>query len=298
MSASPENIHQNIRPRRSVLYMPAARASALEKAKTLAADALIFDLEDAVAPDAKATAREMAVTAAASGGYGRREIAIRANGLDTPWGQADLTAIAQSGAHAAVVPKIESAAMVRQALAVLDGAGAPQNLALWAMVETPLGVLRAEEIANASPRLTVLVMGTSDLAKDLNAAHKPDRAPFMTSFGLCLLAARAHGCAILDGVHLNLPDDAEFAAHCAQAADMGFDGKTLIHPKQVAPANAAFGPSADQIAHARRIVEAYESAVAAGQGVITLDGQLIENLHAEGARRTIALADSIAGLSE
>ncbi len=287
-----------IRPRRSVLYMPAARASALEKAKTLPADALIFDLEDAVAPDAKDTARDMAVAAAASGAYGRREIAIRANGLDTPWGQADLTAIARSGAHAAVVPKIESAAMVRQALAVLDGAGAPADLALWAMVETPIGVLRAEKIAAASPRLTVLVMGTSDLAKDLGAAHTPDRAPFMTSFGLCLLAARAHGCAILDGVHLNLGDDAEFAAHCRQGADLGFDGKTLIHPKQVAPANDAFGPSADDLTHAERVVKAYECAISAGQGVATLDGQLIENLHAEGARRIIALHEAIVALSE
>jgi citrate lyase subunit beta/citryl-CoA lyase len=278
--------------------MPAARASALEKAKTLPADALIFDLEDAVAPDAKDTARDMAVAAAASGAYGRREIAIRANGLDTPWGQADLTAIARSGAHAAVVPKIESAAMVRQALAVLDGAGAPADLALWAMVETPIGVLRAEKIAAASPRLTVLVMGTSDLAKDLGAAHTPDRAPFMTSFGLCLLAARAHGCAILDGVHLNLGDDAEFAAHCRQGADLGFDGKTLIHPKQVAPANDAFGPSADDLTHAERVVKAYECAISAGQGVATLDGQLIENLHAEGARRIIALHEAIVALSE
>ena len=278
--------------------MPAARSSALEKAKTLPADALIFDLEDAVAPDAKAAARDMAVAAAASGEYGEREIAIRANGLDTPWGQADLAAIAQSDADAAVVPKMESAAMVRQTLAVLDGAGAPASMALWAMVETPLGVLRAEEIASASPRLTVLVMGTSDLAKDLGAAHTPGRAPFMTSFGLCLLAARAHGCAILDGVHLNLPDDAEFATHCTQAAQMGFDGKTLIHPKQVGPANEAFGPSTDEINHARRIVEAYEAGIAAGQGVVTLDGQLIENLHADGARRTIQFADAIAALSE
>jgi len=278
--------------------MPAARASALEKAKTLPADALIFDLEDAVAPDAKTTARDMAVATAASGEYGQREIAIRANGLDTPWGQADLTAIAQSDADAAVVPKIESAAMVRQALAVLDGAGAPASMALWAMVETPLGVLRAEDIASASPRLTVLVMGTSDLANDLGAAHTPNRAPFMTSFGLCLLAARAHSCAILDGVHLNLQDGAEFATHCTQAAQMGFDGKTLIHPKQVGPANEAFGPSTDEIAHARLIVEAYEAGIAAGQGVVTLDGQLIENLHADGARRTIQLADAITALSE
>ena len=278
--------------------MPAARASALEKAKALPADALIFDLEDAIAPDTKATARDMAVAAAGSGEYGQREIAIRANGLDTPWGQADLTAIAQSGAHAAVVPKIESAAMVRQALAVLEGAGAPASMALWAMLETPLGVLSAEDIASASPRLAVLVMGTSDLAKDLGATHTPDRAPFMTSFGLCLLAARAHGCAILDGVHLNIADDTEFAAQCMQAAQMGFDGKTLIHPKQVNPANDAFGPSADDIDHARRVVEANEAGIAAGQGVVTLDGHLIENLHADGARHTLQLADAIAALSE
>ena len=284
-----------IRPRRSVLYMPAARASALEKAKSLPADALILDLEDAVAPDAKPEARRMACSAAGSGAYGRREIAIRANGLDTAWGVDDLAAIAKSGAHAAVLPKVESAEDVAQAVAVLDDAGAPTALSVWAMIETPMGVLRAAEIA-AAERLNVLVMGTSDLAVDLGAAHTADRAPFMTSFGLVLLAGRAYGAAVLDGVHLNLSDDAEFEAHCAQAASMGFDGKTLIHPKQLAAANTAFGPDKDKVDDARAIVAAYEDALAAGQGVATLNGRLIENLHAAEAKRLLALADAIARL--
>jgi len=286
-----------IRPRRSVLYMPASRASALEKAKTLPADALIFDLEDAIAPNAKDEARSMACAAAASGAYGAREVAIRANGLDTPWGHADLIKIASSNADSVVIPKVESADAVRKTLDTLVSAGAPDTLAVWAMIETPLGVLRVEEIA-AEPRLTVLIMGTSDLAVDLGAAHTPDRLPFMTSFGLSLLAGRAHGAAVLDGVHLNLSDDAEFTMHCQQAADMGFDGKTLIHPKQVGPANAAFGPSEDQIEDARKVVAAYEGAIAEGKGVITMDGRLIENLHAAQARKTLALADAIARLSE
>jgi len=283
------------RPRRSVLYMPASRASALEKAKGLPADALIFDLEDAVAPDAKADARGMAVQAALSGEYGRREIAIRANGLDTPWGKEDLQAIAQSGAHAVVIPKVESAKMLEEVDQILADAGAPENLWLWAMIETPKGVLRVEEIA-AHSKLTVLVMGTSDLAVDLTANHTPERIPFLTSFGLVLLAARAHGRSVLDGVHLNLTDDKEFEAHCRQAVDMGFDGKTLIHPKQVAPANAWFGPDPKAVENAEKVVEAYETAIATGQGVATLDGKLIENLHAVQARRILAKAAAIEAL--
>jgi citrate lyase subunit beta/citryl-CoA lyase len=283
------------RPRRSVLYMPASRASALEKAKSLSADALIFDLEDAVAPDAKADARGMAVQAALSGEYGRREIAIRANGLDTPWGEEDLQAIAQSGAHAVVIPKVESAKMLEEVDQILADAGAPENLWLWAMIETPKGVLRVEEIA-AHSKLTVLVMGTSDLAVDLTANHTPERIPFLTSFGLVLLAARAHGRSVLDGVHLNLTDDKEFEAHCRQAVDMGFDGKTLIHPKQVAPANAWFGPDPKAVENAEKVVEAYETAIATGQGVATLDGKLIENLHAVQARRILAKAAAIEAL--
>ncbi len=283
------------RPRRSVLYMPASRASALEKAKSLSADALIFDLEDAVAPDAKADARGMAVQAALSGEYGRREIAIRANGLDTPWGKEDLQAIARSGAHAVVIPKVESAKMLEEVDQILGDAGAPETLWLWAMIETPKGVLRVEEIA-AHSKLTVLVMGTSDLAVDLTANHTPERIPFLTSFGLVLLAARAHGRSVLDGVHLNLTDDKEFEAHCRQAVDMGFDGKTLIHPKQVAPANAWFGPDPKAVENAEKVVEAYETAIATGQGVATLDGKLIENLHAVQARRILAKAAAIEAL--
>ncbi|MFZ8897210.1 MAG: HpcH/HpaI aldolase/citrate lyase family protein [Alphaproteobacteria bacterium] len=284
-----------LRPRRSVLYMPASRASALEKAKSLPADALIFDLEDAVAPDAKADARGMAVQAALSGEYGRREIAIRANGLDTPWGKEDLQAIAQSGAHAVVIPKVESTKMLEEAAQILADSGAPENLWLWAMIETPKGVLRVEEIA-ANSKLTVLVMGTSDLAVDLTANHTPERIPFFTSFGLVLLAARAHGRSVLDGVHLNLADDEEFEVHCQQAVDMGFDGKTLIHPKQVAPANAWFGPDPKAVENAEKVVEAYETAIATGQGVATLDGKLIENLHAVQARRILAKAAAIKAL--
>ena len=281
-----------IRPRRSVLYMPASRASALEKAKGLPADALIFDLEDAVAPDAKEEARRMASAAASSGAYGRREIVIRANGLGTPWGYHDIVAASQSGAAAILVPKVESAAMLLQASQIMDEAGAPPAMKLWAMVETPLAMLQIQDIARM-PRLACLVMGTSDLAKDLHAAHTRDRLPFVTGLGLCLLAARAYDLAILDGVHLNLGDDAEFEAHCVQGQEMGFDGKTLIHPKQVEPANRIFAPSAKEVEDASRIVAAHAEAEAKGQGVVLLDGRLIENLHVEAARRTLAMAQAI-----
>jgi len=286
---------ETVRPRRSVLYMPASRTSALEKAKSLAADALIFDLEDAVAPDTKETAREQACAAASSGAYGKREVVIRANGLATPWGYADIAAAARSGADAVLIPKIESAGMLAQAGRILDEAGAPESMALWAMVETPLAMLQIQDIAR-SPRLACLVMGTSDLAKDLHAAHTRDRMPFVTGLGLCLLAARAYGLAILDGVHLNLGDDEEFEAHCRQGLEMGFDGKTLIHPKQVEPANRIFAPSEKEIEDAQRIVAAHAEAEAKGQGVVLLDGRLIENLHVEGAHRTLALAKAIEDL--
>ena len=283
---------QAVKPRRSALYMPASRAGALEKAKTLPADVLIFDLEDAVSPDAKETAREQAVTAARSGAYGPREIVIRANGLDTPWGHDDLAAIAGSGADAALLPKIESDATIRQSAALLDRHGG--GMALWAMMETPLAMLRADAIAGAGRRLSALVMGTSDLAKELGAAHTADRLPFITGLGLCLLAARAHGLAVLDGVHLDLGDDEGFAAACRQGAELGFDGKTLIHPKQVGPCNDAFSPTPDAVAEARRIIAAHAEAEAAGQGVVVVDGRLIENLHVEMAKRTVALADAVA----
>jgi citrate lyase subunit beta / citryl-CoA lyase len=287
-----------VRPRRSVLYMPGSNARALAKAKGLPADALIFDLEDAVAPDAKASAREQVFATVRAGGYGPREIIIRVNALATPWGQPDLAGMAEAGADAVLIPKVESADAVRQALAVLDAAGGPSDLPIWCMMETPRAMLRAEEIATADPRVGCLVMGTSDLAKELHAAHTPERLPMITALGLCLLAARACGLAILDGVHLDLEDEAGFAASCRQGAQLGFDGKTLIHPKQIGPANAAFAPDAETLARARRIIEAHEQAVRAGQGVVVIDGRLVENLHVVEARRQVQLAEAIAAMDD
>jgi citrate lyase subunit beta/citryl-CoA lyase len=286
----------NIRPRRSVLYMPGSNTRALEKARTLPADALILDLEDAVTPDAKEAARANIVAAIGAGGYGGRELIVRVNGLNTPWGHADLVAAATSGADAVLLPKVESADGVRQAEAVLAAAGAPAGLKIWCMMETPLGILDAKEIAGASPRLGALVLGTSDLAKDLHAAHTPLRLPMITSLGLCLLAARAYGLAVLDGVHLDLDDAEGFAASYRQGAELGFDGKTLIHPKTIAAANAAFGPAADEVAFSRRIIEAHAAAAAEGKGVVVIDGKLIENLHVENACRLVALAEAITAL--
>ncbi|CAO3423133.1 HpcH/HpaI aldolase/citrate lyase family protein [Azospirillum doebereinerae] len=285
-----------IRPRRSVLYMPGSNARALEKGRGLPADGLILDLEDAVAPDAKAPARDTIRGAIAAGGYGGRELIVRTNGLNSPWGYDDLRMVATSGADAVLLPKVESADGVRQAEAVLRAAGAPETLRIWCMMETPLGVLNAKEIAGASPALGGLVLGTSDLAKDLHAAHTRDRLPMITSLGLCLLAARAYGLAVLDGVHLDLDDDEGFAFSCRQGRDLGFDGKTLIHPKTIAACNDAFAPSADEIVQARRVIEAHGEAAAQGKGVVLVDGKLVENLHVENARRLVALGEAIAAL--
>ncbi|MCB9948631.1 MAG: CoA ester lyase [Rhodospirillaceae bacterium] len=282
------------RPRRSMLYMPGSNARALEKGKTIPADALILDLEDATAPDAKELARTQVVDTVRGGGFGHREILIRVNGLETPWGQADLVAVATAGADGILLPKVESADMVRKAEAILVGAGAPDGLALWCMMETPLGVLNAKEIASSTPRLAGFVMGTSDLAKDTHAAHTAMRLPLLTSLSWCLLAARAYGLAVLDGVYLDLADDEGFAASCTQGVELGFDGKTLIHPKTVAAANTAFAPSAAEIEFSRRIIGAHAEAAAEGKGVVVVDGKLIENLHVENARRLVALADAIA----
>jgi citrate lyase subunit beta/citryl-CoA lyase len=276
--------------------MPASNARALEKARTLPADALIFDLEDAVAPDAKAVARTMACATARAGGYGSREVVIRVNGLATPWGADDLAAVAGAGPGAVLLPKVEDAASVREALAALAAHGAPESLAVWCMLETPRGVLSAEAIAGASPRVAALVMGTSDLTKDLHARHVPGRHPLVTSLGLCVLAARAHGLAALDGVHLHLDDEAGFAAACRQAREMGFDGKTLIHPKTIALANEIFAPGGDEVAWARKVMAAHAEATARGQGVVLVDGRLVENLHVDDAQRLLELTDAIAAL--
>ncbi len=281
------------RPRRSALYMPGSNPRALEKARGLPADVLIMDLEDAVAPDKKAEARTKIGDALSAGGYGKREIVLRLNGTDTPWGHEDLLFAARSGADAVLLPKVESGDTVRSAARVLAGAGAPEEMAIWCMIETPMAILRAEEIAAASPRLGCFVMGTSDLAKDLRAGHTRDRLPFLTSLGLSILAARAYGLAILDGVHLDLEDAEGFRAACVQGLELGFDGKTLIHPKTIDAANEVFAPTAEEIAWARRISAAHAAAEAEGKGVLLVDGKLVEALHVAEAGRLIALAEMI-----
>lgn len=285
---------QSTRPRRSALYMPGSNIRALEKGKTLGADVIITDLEDAVAPEAKRDARLQVVNAVKAGGYGHREVVIRVNGLNTPWGYGDLAAVAQAGAHAILIPKVESVETVRQAETVLLANAAPDELALWCMMETPRAMLNAEEVAGASRRVTCFVMGTSDLAKELHARHTRDRLPLVTSLGLCLLAARAYGLAILDGVHLDLEDEAGFEAACHQGAEMGFDGKTLIHPKTIAVANRVFAPAPEEVAWSRRIIQAHAEAAAEGRGIVVVDGKLIENLHVLNARRVVDLAGAIA----
>jgi citrate lyase subunit beta/citryl-CoA lyase len=282
------------RPRRSVLYMPGSNDRAMDKARALPADGIIFDLEDAVAPDRKVAARGQVMQAVETGGYGPRELVVRVNGLETEWGQADLAAAAKSGADAVLLPKVDSPALVQQAEAILAAAGAPSDLAIWCMMETALGFLHVREIAGCSPRLGCLVMGTSDLAAELRAQHTPQRLPMLTALGLCLLAARAYGLAALDGVYLDLDDEIGFEATCHQGRELGFDGKTLIHPKQLAASNQAFGPSGTEIVQARRILAAHAEATAAGKGVVLVDGKLIETLHVEAAKRLLTLADAVA----
>lgn len=288
------------RPRRSVLYMPGSNARALEKAKEVPADALILDLEDAVAPDAKEEARLQVCGAVKAGGYGKREIAIRVNGLDTPWGMADIAAAVAAGPDAILVPKINSAADVDRAEAALSDAGAKAGLQLWCMIETPLALLGIQAIGvkarEPGSRMSVWVMGTNDIAKELGAAHTPDRLPMLTSLSLSLLAARAYGLVILDGVYNDIKDEPGFAAVCAQGRDLGFDGKTLIHPSQVGPCNTIFSPDPEAVALARATIAAFEQPENKGKGVLKVEGRMVEILHADIARRTVAIADAIAEL--
>ena len=280
---------QPLQPRRSVLYMPAANERALEKAKTIPADAIIFDLEDAVAPDAKDDARLAAVAAAGSGEYGNRELTIRCNGLDTPWGATDLVAAASSGAAAVVIPKVDSTAYLDEISNDLDAAGAPSDLHIWAMIETPSAILDCRAIA-AHPRVNVLVMGTNDLYRELNATMIANRHPLLPHLATALLAAREADKVILDGVYNDVRDPEGFAEEARIGFEMGFDGKTLIHPSQVDPTNEIWSPSADEIEHARAVIAAFDEAQAAGKGVVTVDGKMIENLHVAMAHRTLALA--------
>ncbi|GAA4707242.1 CoA ester lyase [Nocardioides conyzicola] len=281
-------------PLRSVLYMPSSNAKALEKAKTLPVDAVIFDLEDAVAPDAKPAAREAAAAAVSSGDYGRRTLTIRVNGIGTEWHDDDLRAAAQAGPAAVVVPKVNSADEVVRLVSALEQHGAPEHTKLWAMIETPVAVLDVLSIARASARLSCFVMGTNDLVKELYAEHVPGRAPILPSLHTALLAARAAGISILDGVYNDVKDTDGFLAECDQGRQLGFDGKTLIHPGQVEGANAAFAPSEQAVEDARGLIQAFEDG--RGSGVVTYHGRMVENLHVESARRTLDIHDAIQAL--
>ena len=286
----------SLRPRRSVLYMPAANVRALEKAKTIPADALIFDLEDAVSPDAKEAARVNAVAAAQSGDYGNREITIRCNGLATPWGADDVAAAARSGAAAVVIPKVNSRAHLEEVDRLLVLAGAPPELTIWAMIETPTAILDIRTIAHHD-RVNVLVMGNNDLAKELRTGVLPERSPIVPHLAYALLGAREAGKVILDGVYNDVGDPEGFLAEARHGKAMGFDGKTLVHPSQVLPANDVWAPSADEVDFAERVIAAFDDARAAGQGVITVDGRMIEHLHVQNAQRILAVARAIAELA-
>lgn len=283
------------RPYRSVLYIPGSNDRALEKAKGLAVDAIIFDLEDAVAIDAKADARTLLAKTLADGGFGQRFQIVRLNGMTTEWGPADLATIAPVGPQAVLLPKVGSAAEIAAVAAELDKHPACAETRIWAMMETPIGILNAASIATA-PRMGGFVMGTNDLAKELMTRFRPDREPLLTSLQLCLLAARAAGIAIVDGVYNAFKDEDGLKAECIQGRDMGFDGKTLIHPAQVAIANEVFAPSEAEIDLARRQIAAFEAAEAEGKGVAVVDGKIVENLHIVTARQTLGKADAIAAL--
>ena len=273
--------------------MPGSNARAQEKAKSLPCDGIIFDLEDATAPDAKAAARETVCASVQNGGYGGRELIVRVNGLDTPWGRDDVAAAAKAGPDAILLPKVEHADQVKELEALMLQHGAPAKTSIECMMETPLGILNAKEIAGASRRIACLVLGTSDLTKDLHARHTRERLPMLTSLGLCLLAARAHGLAILDGVYLDLNDAEGFKASCVQGLELGFDGKTLIHPSQIEPCNEVFSPSPAELEQARKIIAAHEQAAKEGKGVVLVDGKLVENLHVENAKRLVGTAEAI-----
>ena len=287
-----------IRPRRSVLYMPGSNARALEKARTLPADGVILDLEDAVAPDAKDTARRQVVAAVKAGGFGHREVIIRINGFDTPWISEDIDAAVSAKPDAILVPKLSSTEQLEMLGQRLLDLHADLHMRLWAMIETPVAVFNVLSLAAAAKdsetRLTCFVMGTNDLAKETRARLVPGRAPMVSWLASCVLAAHAHGVDVLDGVYNDLADIDGFVRECRQGRDMGFDGKTLIHPTQVEPCNEAFSPTAAEIDHSQRVIDAFEAGLAEGKGVITVDGRMIENLHVENARRALAIADAIA----
>jgi citrate lyase subunit beta / citryl-CoA lyase len=289
------------RPRRSVLYMPGSNARALEKAKTLAADGIILDLEDSVAPEAKEVARQQVVDAVKAGGFGAREVFIRVNGIDTPWHADDLTAAAHAAPDAILVPKISDAETLERVGRRLLDMHSDQKIRIWAMIETPLAIFNilsiAAEARDSEARLSGFVMGTNDLAKDTRARIVPGRAPMLPWLTTCIAAARIYGIDILDGVYNDLGNTDGFETECAQAVDLGFDGKTLIHPGQIEPCNKAFSPSPEDVALARKMIAAFDLPENKTKGVLSIDGRMVERLHAEMARRTVAIADAIAARS-
>jgi citrate lyase subunit beta/citryl-CoA lyase len=287
----------SIRPRRSVLYMPGSNARAIEKARSLPADAVILDLEDSVAPEAKAAARQQVVDAVKAGGFGAREVIVRVNGLDTPWHVDDVTAAAHAAPDAILVPKISTAQQLEAIGQRLLDMRADLRTRIWAMIETPIAIFNilslAAEAADSESRLVAFVMGTNDLAKETRARIVPGRAPMVPWLMQCVAAARIHGIDIIDGVYNDLGNAAGFARECAEARDMGFDGKTLIHPNQIEPCNAAFSPGAEDVAQARKIIAAFDLPENKNKGVVALDGRMVERLHADMARRTVAIAQAI-----
>jgi citrate lyase subunit beta / citryl-CoA lyase len=288
----------DIRPRRSVLYMPGSNARAIDKARTLPVDAIIIDLEDAVAPDAKDAARAQVVAAVRQGGFGHREVVVRINAPDTAWGEDDVTAAAAAGADAILVPKVSDAETLSALGHRLRRIGAPESLRVWAMVETPLAILHSDAIASVArdgiARLACFVMGTNDIAKETRARQVAGRWPILPYLATAVAAARAHDIDILDGVYNALGDEAGFRAECEQGRDLGFDGKTLIHPNQVAIANEVFAPSSEELAEARTIIAAFDRPENQAKGVIALGGRMVERMHADMARRTVALGEAIA----
>ncbi|HZP76900.1 MAG TPA: CoA ester lyase [Pseudolabrys sp.] len=287
-----------IRPRRSVLYMPGSNARALEKARTLPADGVVLDLEDSVAPDAKESARKQIVDAVKAGGFGRREVFIRVNGVDTAWHADDLSAAAHAAPDAILVPKVSSSEQLEMIGRRLLDMGTDHKTRVWAMIETPLAILNIRDIAEAATdsetRLSGFVLGTNDLAKETRARIVPGRAPMLPWLSACVIAARNVGIEVLDGVYNDIGNAEGFAAECAQARDLGFDGKTLIHPSQIEPCNTAFSPSAEEVAQARKMIAAFDLPENKDKGVVQIDGRMVERLHAEMARRTVMIAEAIA----
>ncbi|ACB94830.1 HpcH/HpaI aldolase/citrate lyase family protein [Beijerinckia indica] len=291
----------SIRPRRSILYVPGDNGRALEKARALAADGFILDLEDAVAPDAKLLARQSVVAAVAERRYGARETIVRINDYNTPWGREDLAAAAAAGPDAILIPKVTCPGDIMHAAKDLREAGAPDHTALWAMMETPIAMLNADSIlrtaADPASRLSVIVMGTNDIAKETRARLTPGRASIMTWLSTCVVAARAYSVEIIDGVYNDFSDAAGFRQECLQGRDLGMDGKSLIHPNQIATCNEIFAPPADEILWASKVISAFSAPENAEKGVLQVEGRMVERLHAEMARRTMQIAEAIAALA-